>query len=149
MPLRTRTHWFGVVLDAPDASELAHFYQRLLGWTLFKDTPGWSTLAPSADHGYNLAFQQEPNYVRPVWPSEPGRPLMMLHLDLEVDDLEEAVAFAVGVGAEVAAFQPQDDVRVLLDPAGHPFCLYVDGGDDGEVDGAEAEAAGAPAGSTA
>ena len=135
MPLRTRTHWFGVVLDAPDASELAHFYQRLLGWTLFKDTPGWATLAPSADHGYNLAFQQEPNYVRPVWPSEPGRPLMMLHLDLEVDDLEEAVAFAVGVGAEVAAFQPQEDVRVLLDPAGHPFCLYVDDGEgDGEGD---------------
>ncbi|WP_323096873.1 VOC family protein [Intrasporangium sp. YIM S08009] len=129
MPLRTRTHWFGVVLDAPDASELAHFYQRLLGWTLFKDTPGWATLAPSADHGYNLAFQQEPNYVRPVWPSEPGRPLMMLHLDLEVDDLEEAVAHAVGVGAEVAQFQPQEDVRVLLDPAGHPFCLYVDDGE--------------------
>jgi catechol 2,3-dioxygenase-like lactoylglutathione lyase family enzyme len=139
MPLRTRTHWFGVVLDAPDASELAHFYQRLLGWTLFKDTPGWATLAPSADHGYNLAFQQEPNYVRPVWPSEPGRPLMMLHLDLEVDDLEEAVAYAVGVGAEVAAFQPQEDVRVLLDPAGHPFCLYVDEGEtDGEADGVAA-----------
>ena len=135
MPLRTRTHWFGVVLDAPDASELAHFYQSLLGWRIFKDTPGWATLAPSADHGYNLAFQQEPNYVRPVWPSEPGRPLMMLHLDLEVDDNEEAVALDVGVGAEVAAFQPQEDVRVLLDPAGHPFCLYVDDGEgDGEGD---------------
>lgn len=146
MPLRTRTHWFGVVLDAPDASELAHFYQRLLGWTLFKDTPGWATLAPSADRGYNLAFQQEPNYVRPVWPSEPGRPLMMLHLDLEVDDLEEAVAHAVAVGAEVAQFQPQEDVRVLLDPAGHPFCLYVDDGagdDDAESPGEE------PAGSSA
>ena len=22
-------------------------------------------------------------------------------------------------------FQPQDDVRVYLDPAGHPFCLWV------------------------
>ncbi len=21
--------------------------------------------------------------------------------------------------------QPQDDVRVYLDPAGHPFCLFV------------------------
>jgi hypothetical protein len=26
---------------------------------------------------------------------------------------------------ELAEFQPQDDVRVYLDPAGHPFCLYV------------------------
>jgi hypothetical protein len=24
----------------------------------------------------------------------------------------------------VAGHQPQPDVRVLLDPAGHPFCLY-------------------------
>jgi len=22
--------------------------------------------------------------------------------------------------------QPQDDVRVMLDPAGHPFCLFAD-----------------------
>ncbi len=30
-------------------------------------------------------------------------------------------------GATLAAFQPQDDVRVWIDPAGHPFCLYVKG----------------------
>jgi hypothetical protein len=24
------------------------------------------------------------------------------------------------------SFEPQEDVRVLLDPAGHPFCLYLD-----------------------
>jgi catechol 2,3-dioxygenase-like lactoylglutathione lyase family enzyme len=126
MPLRTTKHWFGVVLDAPDASALAHFYRDLLGWTIYMDTAEWATLAPSETHGYNLAFQREPNYVRPVWPSEPGRPLMMLHLDLEVDDLEAATEYAVGVGAVLAEHQPQDDVRVLLDPAGHPFCLYLD-----------------------
>lgn len=126
MPLRTSKHWFGVVLDAPNASALAHFYRDLLGWRLFKDTPEWATLVPSGSDGYNLAFQQEPNYVRPVWPSEPGKPLMMLHLDLEVDDLESAVAYAVSVGAVQADYQPQEEVRVLLDPAGHPFCLYVD-----------------------
>ena len=26
----------------------------------------------------------------------------------------------------LADFQPQADVRVVLDPAGHPFCLYLD-----------------------
>jgi hypothetical protein len=36
------------------------------------------------------------------------------------------VAHAVELGAEQAEFQPQTDVRVLLDPAGHPFCLYTD-----------------------
>ena len=126
MPLRTTKHWLGVVLDAPDASALAHFYERLLGWTVYKDTPGWATIAPSETAGYNLSFQTEPNYVRPIWPSEAGKPIMMLHLDLEVDDLDDAVAYAVEVGAELADVQPQEDVRVLLDPVGHPFCLYVD-----------------------
>ena len=126
MPLRTTKHWFGVVLDCPDASELAHFYERLLGWTFFKDTPEWATLAPSENAGYNLSFQQETNYERPVWPSRPGEPIMMAHLDLEVDDLEQAVAYAVEVGAQLAPFQPQQDVRVMIDPAGHPFCLYLD-----------------------
>jgi catechol 2,3-dioxygenase-like lactoylglutathione lyase family enzyme len=126
MPL-TRSHpWFGVVLDAPDASELAHFYQQLLGWRLYKDSAEWATLAPDDTSGYNLAFQREPNYVRPVWPSRPGEPLMMLHLDIQVDDLDDATAYAVSVGAQVAEFQPQHDVRVCYDPAGHPFCLYVD-----------------------
>jgi hypothetical protein len=60
---------------------------------------------------------------------------MMLHLDLEVDDLDEAVAYAVEVGAQLAEHQPQEDVRVMLDPAGHPFCLYVD--DDEGTDGSE------------
>lgn len=126
MPLRTRSHWWGVALDAPDASELAHFYARLLDWEIFDDTTNWATVAPSKDAGYNLAVQKEEKYVRPVWPAVEGQPQMSVHLDVEVDDLAEAVAYAVEVGAEVASFQPQDDVRVMLDPAGHPFCLYVD-----------------------
>jgi hypothetical protein len=51
---------------------------------------------------------------------------MMLHLDLEVDDLDAAVSYALECGAELPDFQPQEKVRVMLDPAGHPFCLYVD-----------------------
>jgi catechol-2,3-dioxygenase len=126
MTLRTKKQWFGVVLDAPSAPELAHFYARLLGWTVFNESDGWTDLAPSENAGYNLAFATEPNYVRPVWPTEPGKPQMSMHLDLEVDDLDEAVAHAVGAGAELASYQPQSNVRVMLDPAGHPFCLYVD-----------------------
>jgi catechol 2,3-dioxygenase-like lactoylglutathione lyase family enzyme len=124
--LRTSKSWFGVVLDAPDARELARFYARLLGWQVFDESPGWVDLAPSADAGYNLAFATEPHYARPVWPTEPGQPQMSVHLDLEVDDLEQAVAHAVEAGAELASYQPQEHVRVMLDPAGHPFCLYVD-----------------------
>lgn len=126
MALRTKTTWFGVVLDAPDARELAHFYERLLGWRIFNESEEWVDLAPSEDAGYNLAFATEKHYVRPVWPTEEGRPQMSMHLDLEVDDLDVAVAHAVEVGAEMAAYQPQETVRVMLDPAGHPFCLYLE-----------------------
>jgi hypothetical protein len=51
---------------------------------------------------------------------------MMMHLEIRVDDLDAAVAQAVALGATVAGFQPQEDVRVCLDPAGHPFCLYTE-----------------------
>jgi catechol 2,3-dioxygenase-like lactoylglutathione lyase family enzyme len=125
MALRTKTQWWGVALDAPDARELAHFYQRLLGWRIYNESDEWVDLAPSEDAGYNLAFQTEPKYVRPVWPAADGQPQMSMHLDIEVDDLDEAVSHALEVGAELASFQPQERVRVMLDPAGHPFCLYV------------------------
>ena len=36
-----------------------------------------------------------------------------------------AVAHAVELGATIAESQPQANVRVLLDPDGHPFCLYT------------------------
>ncbi len=126
MPLRTTKTWLGVVLDAPDAQALARFYERLLGWTIFTDSPEWVTMAPSKDAGYNLAFMPEKGYQRPVWPPQEGQPEKSMHLDIEVDDLQEAVAHALSVGAEMPDFQPQEDVRVMLDPAGHPFCLYVD-----------------------
>lgn len=50
---------------------------------------------------------------------------MMMHLDIEVGDLRAAVDHALELGATLADFQAQEDVRVLFDPAGHPFCLYT------------------------
>jgi len=47
-----------------------------------------------------------------------------MHLDLAVDDLDTAETEAVRLGATLAAAQPALDWwRVLLDPAGYPFCL--------------------------
>jgi hypothetical protein len=116
----------GVVLDAPDARELAGFYRRLLDWAVVQDEPGWVQLS-RPEGGIRLSLQTEPAYARPTWPAGPGDQQMMLHLDIEVDDLETAGAHAVAAGAVLAQFQPQDDVRVYLDPAGHPFCLWVRG----------------------
>ena len=112
------------VLDAPDPKALALFYQRLLGWPIGTDEPDWVTLRPPGG-GAGLSFQAEPRLIRPTWPAGPDDQQMQLHLDIEVDDLAAAVATAVEAGAREAGFQPQDDVRVLLDPAGHPFCLFV------------------------
>jgi hypothetical protein len=77
--------------------------------------------------GVALLFQAEEWYQPPVWPEEPNTQAKMMHLEIEVDDLEGAVAFAVAAGAAVALHHPEDrdqsQLRVMLDPAGHPFCL--------------------------
>jgi len=120
----SRTDWWGVVLDAPNARQLAHFYADLLGWKLATETDNHCTLGPTSGVAY-LATQTATGYIAPVWPNESGQQQMMLHLDFEVSDLDAAVAHALELGARLADFQPQDSVRVLLDPAGHPFCLYT------------------------
>ncbi len=51
---------------------------------------------------------------------------MQAHLDIGAPDLDAGVALALELGAVEAEFQPQDDVRVMLDPAGHPFCVFQD-----------------------
>ncbi|MFI6511206.1 VOC family protein [Streptosporangium sp. NPDC050855] len=119
-----------MVLDAPEAGELARFYVRLLGWKITTEESEWVVVMPPDGVAY-MGFQTESDYVRPVWPATDGRQQMMMHLDLEVDDLEAAVAHAVEAGATLADHQPQETVRVLLDPAGHPFCLYLDTSADG------------------
>jgi catechol 2,3-dioxygenase-like lactoylglutathione lyase family enzyme len=113
-----------VVLDAPDVVALADFYRRLLGWTVEQAETDWVKIVPP-DGGTALSFQTESAYVRPAWPAGPGDQQMMLHLDIKVDDLEAAGAHAIAEGAVLADYQPQDDVRVYLDPAGHPFCLWI------------------------
>ncbi|SDM64244.1 hypothetical protein SAMN04487981_10298 [Streptomyces sp. cf386] len=117
-----------MVLDAHDAHDLAGFYLRLLGYQVRAEEPDWLLIGPPpGTEGLALAFETEPEYTRPVWPTrKPGEQQMMLHLDIEVDDLEGETRRAVAEGATLAEHQPQDDVRVLFDPAGHPFCLWTE-----------------------
>jgi hypothetical protein len=115
-----------VVLEAPEPLELARFYAALMRWDIVKEEPDFVGVAPGGNHVEYLAFQRSAGYERPTWPNEAGHQQMMMHLDIEVPDLPRAVAAAIGAGAVEASFQPQDTVRVMLDPVGHPFCLYVD-----------------------
>jgi catechol 2,3-dioxygenase-like lactoylglutathione lyase family enzyme len=131
MLVREPAHWWGTILDAADPVELARFYHRLLGWPIVKEGPNWCVVAPEGSNTY-LGFQRSEGYEPPVWPNTNGSQQMMMHLDLEVGDLAASVRRAVADGATLAAFQPQEKVRVLLDPAGHPFCLYKDDGEQDE-----------------
>lgn len=112
------------VLDTPDPRALARFYSDLLGWPVVTDEPDWVTVRPPGG-GAGLSFQTEPKHVRPTWPAASTDQQMQMHLDIEVDDLDAARRRAEELGARLADHQPQDDVRVLLDPAGHPFCLWI------------------------
>ncbi|MGH2805978.1 MAG: VOC family protein [Actinomycetota bacterium] len=114
-----------VVLDCPDAHALGAFYRRLLGWEVERSEDDWIKIVPPAG-GTGLSFQTEPYFVRPTWPSQPDEQQMMIHLDIKVDDLETAGAHALAAGAVLAEDQFADDVRVYFDPAGHPFCLWIE-----------------------
>jgi catechol 2,3-dioxygenase-like lactoylglutathione lyase family enzyme len=123
---RAEGGWWGVVIDAPDPPALAAFYAQVLGWQVVGDDPDHAVVAPPSGVAY-LAVQRNVDFRPPVWPPEPGGQQMMLHLDVEVVELDAAVADAVRLGARLAPHQSQASVRVLVDPAGHPFCLYRDG----------------------
>ncbi|MGH3780313.1 MAG: VOC family protein [Pseudonocardiaceae bacterium] len=112
------------VLGAPDARLLGGFYRLLLGWDVVTDEPDWVMLRPPGG-GTGRYFQTEEWHVPPAWPAGPGEQQMMMHLDLRVDDLEAACRHAEMCSATLAARQPQDDVRVYRDPAGHPFWLFL------------------------
>ncbi|HJR24719.1 MAG TPA: VOC family protein [Acidimicrobiales bacterium] len=120
---RPRLRIAGTVLSTRDARALAAFYERLLGWPRLADEAGWVVLRPDPT-AHGLSFHEDAEYVPPTWPSQPDTQLMMVHLDIATDDLDGAVRHAVECGATVAPHQPQTGVTVMLDPDGHPFCLF-------------------------
>lgn len=114
----------GITLNSPNPSALARFYEQLLGWPITSDEPGWVVIR-NPEGGVGINVQEESTYERPVWPAKPGAQQMQMHLEIMVDDLDAASDHAQACGATLAEFQPQETVRVHLDPDGHPFCLYL------------------------
>ncbi len=107
-----------VSLDCADPLELATFYSRLTGYEVVFSNADFVALRGDVF----ITTQRVEGYQPPTWPeSERAK---MIHLDFATDDLDGAQEVAVGLGATLAKTQPQPDGwRVLLDPAGHPFCL--------------------------
>ena len=125
-----------VNLSTSDPSALARFYAATArAWEIKVEEPrpGWSSPERTTSRSPSSTTQ---HYQPPVWPSEPGKPPTQVHLEVQVTDLAGALEHALACGARLADHQPQEDVRVCLDPAGHPFCLWVDEtGDDPAASG--------------
>lgn len=120
MPPTIRTT--SVTVMAPDPGALAEFYARLLGTTVSAREPDWAQLRTD---NLTINVEHEQQWSAPVWPATAGTQHSTQHLDLFVEDLAAATDWALECGARLASSQPQDDIRVLVDPAGHPFCLFT------------------------
>lgn len=112
-----------VNISAPDPTALAAFYAKLLGWEVLVDEGNWVVI--HGPESVKIAFEHDEHYQPPVWPTEPGKPPVQVHLEVQVSDLAAALRHALDCGATLAGHQPQEDVRVCLDPVGHPFCLWL------------------------
>lgn len=105
-----------ISIDCHDHHELAAFYVALVDGKQI-----WSTATATAVRcgNYVLIMQQVDDYERPEWPGS-----SIVHFDLNGDaDIHQLTAHAVVLGARIADAQPDPRWTVLLDPAGHPFCI--------------------------
>ncbi|MFJ7300984.1 VOC family protein [Streptomyces sp. NPDC099088] len=107
-----------VALDCDDPRALATFWAATLGGEIILESDGFCAV----DLGSLLLVTvRVPDHRPPQWPE--GTP-KQFHLDVAVVNLDTAERLALANGATEPADQPAPDRRrVLLDPAGHPFCL--------------------------
>lgn len=132
---RPRIEATSVSISTDRPRELAHFYARLLGVEVAQEEgprdgeppeAGWAQLRPAEGRlRMTVNLEWDPLYEAPTWPSTARAQQPQAHLDLWVDDLDEAEAWALEAGARRHGIQPQAGVRVMLDPHGHPFCLFT------------------------
>lgn len=110
-----------ISVDCADPAVLADFYGGLLGMQRIYESGDGAVIALSAG-GVCVTVMRIDDYVPPTWPKTDIAKQM--HCDVSVTGLDASASRAVALGATVAATQPHPELfRVLLDPAGHPFCL--------------------------
>lgn len=110
----------GVVFDCADPIRLSAFWQRLVGgqvdprtetdtWVGLRDVPAWNC----------LGFQKVP---------EGKSTKNRVHVDLDVDDLDRAIAEATAIGATVVGSrveEPTNYFQVMKDIEGNEFCFIL------------------------
>ena len=108
-----------VALDCADPIALATFWANLLGGAVVYTSDDFVAVQLE---GLWISTMKVENYEPPVWPL--GSPPKQMHLDLATNDLDQSEREALRLGAVKCELQPQPERwRVLVDPAGHPFCL--------------------------
>jgi catechol 2,3-dioxygenase-like lactoylglutathione lyase family enzyme len=103
------------VIDCPDPRALAKFYCQVLGMRVNEDIDGWVVIG-SEPGLRELAFQRATEWVPPRWP-DPAHP-KQLHLDIRVDDADQAEQELRALGATRASGKRETGFRVFIDPAG-------------------------------
>ncbi|WP_329395690.1 VOC family protein [Streptomyces melanogenes] len=121
MPLKMKLT--AITLDCADPLALAAFYQQAVGLEPHPKSDAEFAGLNSPD-GLFIGFQRVDDYRAPNWPDQTVP--QQIHLDFEVEDLDEAEARLLDLGAGKPDHQPGGERwRVLTDPAGHPFCLVM------------------------
>ncbi|MFF3005018.1 VOC family protein [Kitasatospora sp. NPDC057940] len=109
-----------VTIDCADPIALAGFYGELLGWES-RHLDEQFAILDNPEGGSPLGFGRVTGYRPEPWTEPDGG--KHFHLDFYVDDLDEAIAKALALGATEPTYQHGRTLKVLIDPAGHPFGL--------------------------
>ncbi len=113
-------HWSGVTIDCADPIRMSTFWSAVLGIPASSehgDDPAWATVGSRAGRLPRLTFQRV---------AEPKAGKVRIHLDVEVDDIEQGRDQVEALGGRWAGIRNDYDegvVLVMLDPEGHEFCL--------------------------
>jgi hypothetical protein len=111
---------WSVTLDCADAQALARFWAAALDGSVAHESDNF--VGVEIPGGPWIGAYRIDGYRPPEWPN--GASPKQFHLDLSVEDLDSAERAALDLGATKADHQPEPDRwRVMLDPAGHPFCI--------------------------
>ena len=139
---RPAVRWNAICIDCgpSDFAATVSFYRSFLDRPLGEDScvdpdtcthegDGHWARVPGSRSEISVLIQAEPWYQTPTWPEQPTtQQTKMMHFEVMVEDVPSSVAFAVSCGATESGYQPPDRdhlrSRVMLDPAGHPFCLW-------------------------
>jgi hypothetical protein len=112
--------YVGVSVDCADPAALADFYRQMLDLEISYSSDDFVFVGEMGPTG--LGFVRVDKYVPPTWPANDVP--KQGHMEFAVDDLDQSEAALLKLGATKPGEQPQPDRwRVLLDPAGHPFCI--------------------------